>query len=62
MVGAFFMKFSFLILVVLLGAVIYGYRLATEQAGRRPAARPRAYVEADPLRIRLARSEWRREG
>lgn len=50
------------VLIVLIGAVIYGFRQAMEQASLRPAARPRAYEEAGPLRVRLARSEWQREG
>ncbi len=50
------------VLIVLIGAVIYGYRQAMEQASLRPAARPRLYEETDPQRVRLARSEWRREG
>lgn len=50
------------LLALLIGAVIYGYQQAMDQAGRRPAPRPRAYEETDPLRIRLARAEWQREG
>ncbi|GIK36543.1 MAG: hypothetical protein BroJett011_03760 [Chloroflexota bacterium] len=50
------------VLIVLIGAVIYGYRQAMEQTSHLPAARPRFHEEADPLRVRLARAEWRREG